>query len=180
MQRQDYSQATSTLGNTPNLNIGFLHQKETPTSLYMKQPWWRHPCVWPLPVPHILYILVFHQCNCASVIKGMFFYYRHIRYLSSCSFMHLCVPWYCHACLSLLYCVWEWRPGAELGGCQGEHCPLKILPGSPKIFRVTSCHWSRSLSESPTQTIDSSPCCKTDPSSSPPNENVWLRPWWRR
>jgi len=30
MQRQDYSQATSTLGNTPNLNIGFLHQKETP------------------------------------------------------------------------------------------------------------------------------------------------------
>jgi len=31
MQRQDYSQATSTLGNTPNLNIGFLHQKETPT-----------------------------------------------------------------------------------------------------------------------------------------------------
>ena len=46
----------------------------------------------------------------------------------------------------------------------------------PKIFRVTSCHWSRSLSESPTQTIDSSPCCKTGPSSGPPNENVWLRP----
>jgi len=39
-----------------------------------------------------------------------------------------------------------------------------------------SCHWSRSLSESPTQTIDSSPCCKTGPSSGPPNENVWLRP----
>ena len=53
------------------------------------------------------------------------------------------------------------RPGAELGGCQGGHCP-------PKIFRVTSCHWSRSLSESPTQTIDSSPCCKTGPSSGPP------------
>jgi len=31
MQRQHSSQATSTLGNTPNLNIGFLHQKETPT-----------------------------------------------------------------------------------------------------------------------------------------------------
>jgi len=25
------------------------------------------------------------------------------------------------------------NPGAELGGCQGGHCP-------PKIFRVTSCH----------------------------------------
>jgi len=31
MQRQHSSQATSTLGNTPNLNIGFLHQKENPT-----------------------------------------------------------------------------------------------------------------------------------------------------
>jgi len=31
MQRQHSSQATSTLGNTPNLNIGFLHQKETTT-----------------------------------------------------------------------------------------------------------------------------------------------------
>jgi len=30
MQRQHSSQATSTLGNTPNLNIGFLHQKENP------------------------------------------------------------------------------------------------------------------------------------------------------
>jgi len=33
MQRQHSSQATSTLGNTPNLNIGFLHQKENPTHL---------------------------------------------------------------------------------------------------------------------------------------------------
>jgi len=31
MQQQHSSQATSTLGNTPNLNIGFLHQKENPT-----------------------------------------------------------------------------------------------------------------------------------------------------
>jgi len=38
----------------------------------------------------------------------------------------------------------------------------------PKIFRVTSCHWCRSLSGSPTQTIDSSPCCKTGSSSDPP------------
>jgi len=30
MQRQHSSQATSTLGNTPNLNIGFLHQKGKP------------------------------------------------------------------------------------------------------------------------------------------------------
>jgi len=41
--------------------------------------------------------------------------------------------------------------------------------GPPKFFR--------SLSERPTQTIDTSPCCKTGPSSDPPNENVWLRPW---
>jgi len=33
MQRQHSSQATSTLGNTPNLNIGFLHQKENPTTV---------------------------------------------------------------------------------------------------------------------------------------------------
>ena len=59
-------------------------------------------------------------------------------------------------------------PGAELGGAKGGYCPPKILPGLPKFFR--------SLSESPTQTIDSSPCCKTGSSSGPPNENVWLRP----
>ena len=34
MQRQDYSQATSTLGNTPSLNIGFIHQKEAPTLVH--------------------------------------------------------------------------------------------------------------------------------------------------
>jgi len=28
MQRQNYSQATSTLGNTPNLNIGFLYKRK--------------------------------------------------------------------------------------------------------------------------------------------------------
>jgi len=37
MQRQHSSQATSTLGNTPNLNIGFLHQKENPTSVNRKK-----------------------------------------------------------------------------------------------------------------------------------------------
>ena len=55
---------------------------------------------------------------------------------------------------------------AEREGRMG-HCPPKICL-APKI---------RSLSESPIQTIDSSPCCKTGPSSGPPNENVWLRPW---
>jgi len=54
--------------------------------------------------------------------------------------------------------------GAGLGGCQEGPLPPKILPGPPsgppKFFR--------SLSESPTQTIDSSPCCKTSPSSGPP------------
>ena len=57
--------------------------------------------------------------------------------------------------------------GAELGGCQGGHCPPKILPGPqwpPQNFPrdVMSLHWS------PTQTTDSSPCCKTGPSSGPP------------
>jgi len=66
--------------------------------------------------------------------------------------------------------LWS-EPGAEIGGCQGGPLPPKILPGTPKI---------RALSESPTQTIDSSPCCKTGPSSGPPNENVCLRPWSQR
>jgi len=47
----------------------------------------------------------------------------------------------------------------------------------PKIFRVTSCHWCRSLSGSPTQTIDSSPCCKTGPSSGPPKWKCLAPPW---
>jgi len=55
----------------------------------------------------------------------------------------------------------------------GATSPPKFCLASPvappKIFR--------SLSKSPAQTIDSSPCCKTGPSSAPPqNENVWLRP----
>ena len=62
------------------------------------------------------------------------------------------------------------RGGAR--GGQGGHCapPNFACPpsGLPKIFCVTSCHWSRFLSESPTQTIDSSPCCKTGPSNAPP------------
>ena len=55
------------------------------------------------------------------------------------------------------------QAGAELGGCQGDTYPpifcLVHPVAPPKIFR--------SLSESPTQTIDSSPCCKTGPSSGP-------------
>ena len=51
----------------------------------------------------------------------------------------------------------------------GGHCRPKILPGPPKSFQVSfwksyTDHWQP-------------PCCKTGPSSDPPNENVWLRPW---
>ena len=64
--------------------------------------------------------------------------------------------------------VWiRTRGGAR--GCQGGHCPPNFAWPPQKFFT--------SFSESPTQTIDSSPCCKTGPSSGPPNENVWLRPW---
>jgi len=76
------------------------------------------------------------------------------------------------------YCF---HPGAELGSARGAtapqkfcHCPPKILSSQchPQNFPldVMPLHWS------PTQTTDSSPCCKTGPSSGPPNENVWLRP----
>ena len=70
----------------------------------------------------------------------------------------------------------HWAPrrgGAR--GVPGGQLPPKILPGPP----VAPSRFFRSSSESPTQTIDSSPCCKTGPSSGPPNENVWLRPWPR-
>ena len=71
--------------------------------------------------------------------------------------------------------VWQ-KMVVSRGGARG-------LPGGPlppqnfawpqKNFPrdVMPLHWR------PTQTIDSSPCCKTGPSSGPPNENVWLRPW---
>ena len=62
------------------------------------------------------------------------------------------------------------RGGAR--GVPGGPLPPQILPAPPNFPRdVMPLHWS------PTQTIDSSPCCKTGPSSGPPNENVWLRPW---
>jgi len=55
--------------------------------------------------------------------------------------------------------------GAELGGARGRggHFP-------PMFWLTPKCppKYFRSLSESPTQTIDSSPCCKTGPSSGPP------------
>jgi len=53
------------------------------------------------------YMLVFHQSNCPSPTKRMPFYYGHIIIFV---FFHVfCVPCYCHACLNLLRCVWEWR-----------------------------------------------------------------------
>ena len=61
---------------------------------------------------------------------------------------------------------WKWLRPRSRGGARG-------VPLPPKNFLrdVMPLHWS------PTQTIDSPPCCKTVPSSGPPNENVWLRPW---
>jgi len=53
--------------------------------------------------------------------------------------------------------------GAEIGGARGATAP-QILTGPP----VAPPKFFRSLSESPTQIIDSSPCCKTGPSSGPP------------
>ena len=49
-------------------------------------------------------------------------------------------------------------------GCQGGTAPPKFCPAPP----VALPKFFRSLSESPTQTIDSSPCCKAGPSSGPP------------
>ena len=71
--------------------------------------------------------------------------------------------------------------GQGRGGARGATAPPKYCldpPKAPKNF-PRDVRRSRSLSESPTQTIDSSPCCKTGPSSAPPNENVWLHPWDR-
>ena len=74
----------------------------------------------------------------------------------------------CHRCLrSTVTCA-----GAELGGCQGGHCPPKILPGPPKIFHVTSCHCIEVLHRPLTAPL----VAKLAPPVAPPNENVWLRP----
>jgi len=54
------------------------------------------------------------------------------------------------------------RGGAR--GVPGGELTPKVLLGPP----VTPPKFFRPLSESPTQTIDSSPCCKTGPSSGPP------------
>ena len=67
--------------------------------------------------------------------------------------------------------------GAELGGCQGGHCPPKILPGPPvappkfsawrhvTALKSYTDHWHLPLLQNwPLQWL-------------PPNENVWLRPW---
>ena len=42
--------------------------------------------------------------DCTSPSPVLFYY----LYISSCSFMYLCVPCYCDACLSLARGVWEW------------------------------------------------------------------------
>jgi len=74
------------------------------------------------------------------------------------------------------------KPGAEPGGATDPPKFCLAPPVVPQNFPrdVMPLH------RSPTQTVDSSPCCKTGPSSGPPTENVWLRPcfkishvhWW--
>jgi len=44
-------------------------------------------------------MLVFHQSNRVNAVQRMLFYYRRIS--KFCSFMYLCAPCYCHACLKL-------------------------------------------------------------------------------
>jgi len=51
------------------------------------------------------HMLPFPQSNHISVIKSMLSIIA--TYLSLCSLMYLCVPCYCHVCLSLLRCVWD-------------------------------------------------------------------------
>jgi len=46
----------------------------------------------------------------------------------------------------------------------------------PPQFCLAPQNFFRSLSESPTQTIDSSPCCKTGPSSGPPKSKCLAPP----
>jgi len=58
--------------------------------------------------PH-LFMLAFYQSNRVSAVMSMLFYYRHIQHVWSCSFMYMCVPCYCYACLRLLPSVWEGR-----------------------------------------------------------------------
>jgi len=78
---------------------------------------------------HHISTLVFLQSNRFSVIKRMLFYYRPI-YLSANSFIYLCVPCYCHVCLSLLRCVWV-RMRYSIHCCSSIcfHHPKDLSPG---------------------------------------------------
>ena len=66
---------------------------------------------------------------------------------------------------------------AYRGGARGVPGVATVPPKFCRPPPVAPPKTSRFLSESPSQNIDSSPCCKIGPSSAPPNENVWLRPW---
>jgi len=67
-----------------------------------------------------------------------------------------------------------WRAFFQIVENQGK-ITIKAFKGRGGA-RGGPCPWSRSLSESPTQTIDSSPCCKTGPSSGPPKWKCLLAP----
>jgi len=53
-----------------------------------------------------IYIYMFIK---VIVLAPLSVWFSTTTYLSSCSFLYLCVPCYCCACRSLLHCVWECR-----------------------------------------------------------------------
>jgi len=68
---------------------------------------WEGPKFFELCPIVLHYVQQFFQGGFSPLVTGLFSIT--VTYLSSCSFMCLCVPCYCHACFSLLRCVWEWR-----------------------------------------------------------------------
>ena len=73
-----------------------------------------------------------------------------------------------------LDCNCEFEAGAELGGCQGGHCPPKILLGPPSGPQKFSGFFLKVLHRPLTAPL----VAKLAPPVAPPNENVWLRPWF--
>jgi len=80
------------------------------------------------------------------------------------------------SCPETFYC----DAGPELGGCQGGPLPLQNFVWPPQWPPQNFPRDDMPLHWSPTQTTDSSPCCKTGPSSGPPKWKC-LAPrllWW--
>ena len=102
--------------------------------------------------------------------------------LSLCEMLELIFLFILHIIRKLVVCGKNWIWTTSRGGARGmpegatappKFClPPQILPAPP----VAPPKFFRSLSESPTQTIDSSTCCKTGPSSDPPKWNCLASP----